>query len=150
VPVWFLEIARSVKPSQFHTYPDREPFIGTYQQSANGIRRWKPSPYTRKSRSARGILFRVRSGHTRCQAHMHRIGIVETNGPCRLCEEDTAESVEHFLFHCSALQQQLAAPLMGLLDVADAVPPDINSLCWTHPREVRKLLKAAEQAGAWI
>ncbi len=144
------EIARSVKPSQFHAYPDRQPFIGTYQQGANGIRRWKPSPYTRKSRFERGIMFRVRSGHTRCQAHMHRIGIVETAAPCRLCEEETAESVEHFLFHCSALQQQLAAPLTGLLAVADAVPPDIYSLCWTRPREVRKLLKAAEQAGAWI
>jgi ribonuclease HI len=144
------EIARSVKPSQFHAYPDRQPFIGTYQQGANGIRRWKPSPYTRKSRFERGIMFRVRSGHTRCQAHMHRIGIVETAAPCRLCEEETAESVEHFLFHCSSLQQQLAAPLTGLLAVADAVPPDIYSLCWTRPREVRKLLKAAEQAGAWI
>jgi len=144
------DIARSVKPSQFLNYPDRQPFIGTPLTNENGIRRWKPSPYTRKSRSDRGIMFRVRSGHTRCKDHLHRIGIVEAAAPCRLCEEETAETMEHFLFHCSALQQQVAVPLMGLLAVTDAVPPDINSLCWNRPREVKKLLKAAEQAGAWI
>ena len=81
---------------------------------------------------------------------MHRIGIVDSAAPCRLCEEDTTESVEHFLLHCSAIQEAIAEPLSALMSVAEEDPPDFNTLCWTHPKEVKQLLTAAERAGAWI
>jgi ribonuclease HI len=144
------EISRTVKPSHFNQYPDRQLFIGGYVTTANGRTTWKRSPYTRKSRSERGIIFRLRSGHTRCQDHMRRIGIVESAGPCRLCDENTDETVDHFLLNCRAIQESLTAPLETLLIATGDDPPDFNSLCWTHPREVKQLLHAAERAGAWI
>jgi ribonuclease HI len=143
------EIARNVKPSHFSRYPDRQLFVG-YEITVNGRTLWKRSPYSRKSRSERGILFRLRSGHTRSKDHMHRIGIVDSASPCRICEEDTAESVEHFLLHCSAIQEAIAEPLSALMTVVEEDPPDFNTLCWTHPKEVKQLLTAAERAGAWI
>lgn len=81
---------------------------------------------------------------------MHRIGIVDSASPCRLCDEDTAESVEHFLLHCNAIRDAIAAPLSALTTVVDDDSLDFNTLCWTHPKEIKQLLTAAERAGAWI
>ncbi len=53
-----------------------------------------------------------------------------------LCYEDAAESVEHFLLHCSAIQEAISEPLSALMTVAEE---DFNTLCWTHPKEVSKM-----------
>jgi hypothetical protein len=141
------EIQNQVQPSHVPEYPDRTNFIG-YFTYINGRQQWIKSPYTRKSKDDRGILFRIRSGHTKSLDHFYRLGIIDSAAPCRLCEQEVTESVQHQLLHCPALRDHLALPLSRLANaVGDSL--DINT-CWTHPKEWRKLLITAEKAGAML
>jgi ribonuclease HI len=144
------EIQTKVQPSHISTYPDRALFTGYYTFS-NHLRRniWIRSPYTRKSRNDRGILFRIRSGHTRAKDHFTRLGIIDSAAPCRLCGQEIEETIEHQLFECSALLSNLAQPLMRLVDGIGS-PIDINTSCWNRPKDWKKFLLKVENAGAWI
>jgi ribonuclease HI len=143
------EIRTQVKPSNQVDYPERKFFTG-FQTSVNGKVMWHKSPYTRKSCNDRGIMFRVRSGHTKCKAHFHQLGIIDSPSPCRLCKEEVAETVEHQLYHCSATQEALQNEIRELRQRSGQDQPNINTLCWTLPDAVQKLLHKAELIGAWI
>ena len=99
------------------TYPSRNPFKG---RQLPGVKlkddRWE---YKDRSIAYNHILFRARTGHTRTNDHLQRVGIVESTR-CRHCHNER-ESVLHLAMECEALIEDDTAAAMLLREIRQQV-----------------------------
>jgi ribonuclease HI len=122
-----------IRDSSFRDYPSREPFKVMQAQDV-----------------VLGPLFRMRSGHTFCRAHLFNLGIISSEeNICRMCSHPN-ETVEHVFLHCP----QLAVPLQDLRTrIAESGGDHVDvlrRLMWKQPRRLEMEIVKAIKAGARV
>jgi ribonuclease HI len=123
-----LQINDKISESRFRNYPPRSPFL---TMTAKDV--------------VLGPLFRLRTGHTYCLAHLKNTEIVDEDN-CRLCLSNTRETVEHQLLECP----QLASTLQEFRSWISRIQHigGLRYAMWKQPRRLEKELVKALQAGA--
>jgi hypothetical protein len=122
-----------IRDSSFRDYPSRDPFKVMQAQDV-----------------VLGPLFRMRSGHTFCRAHLFNLGIIPSEeNICRMCSQPN-ETVEHVFLHCP----QLAVPLQDLRTrIAESGGDHVDvlrRLMWKQPRRLEMEIVKAIKAGARV
>jgi ribonuclease HI len=121
-----------IQESSFRDYPPREPFT-----------RMKPKDVVL------GPIFRMRTGHTYCLAHLKNLDMVSDDN-CRLCSTPTRETVEHQLLDCPHLADELQE-LREWMCFQNSTPLDrLRKVMWKRPRQLERFVVKAIKAGAHI
>lgn len=129
-----------VKPSSQKIYPDRSWFKGKEEKSGNATK----TVYPYKTEQFDAVLFRARTGHTYCQDHLYRFGIIKRRS-CRYCTEPK-ETVEHLALHCPHFDNVGPVRRARRMYRAETSPDaDFGDLLWTDPHVVRPLLHAVRR-----
>jgi ribonuclease HI len=117
----------AIKPSHFQDSPDRKHFSKLKNADLHF-----------------GPIFRLRTGHTRCMAHLYRLGIV-SNDTCRLCHH-TSETIDHLFLVCPYLSHSLEEFRQWVAEVPDL--RRLKNLVWTDPIRLEKAAVKALRDGA--